>query len=103
MTEMTHLALLIVSSLLFVSCLSVLFLRMNTELRYCNLVKQDLVTNTTHFVILDKPLNHSVNQFLHLSNEGVDRDNPKVTFRSLSLYFHDSKDFLVKNCELEEP
>lgn len=50
------------------------FLKMSTELRYCNLMKHYLVIDTTNFVILDKPLNHSVAQFLYLSNEGIDLD-----------------------------
>lgn len=37
-------------------------------------MKHYLVIDTTNFVILDKPLNHSVAQFLYLSNEGIDLD-----------------------------
>lgn len=74
---------------------------MSTELRYCNLVKQDLVIDTTDFVILDKSLNHSVAQFLHQMKE-LTWITFEVTSTSLSLYFHDSKDFLVKDYKLRE-
>lgn len=47
--------------------------------------KQDLVTDAINVVILDKPLRHSVAQFLHLSNEGVDPDTFKALSTSLSL------------------
>lgn len=74
---------------------------MGTELRYCNLVKQDLVIDTTNFVILDKPLNHSVAQCLYQMKE-LTWITSKVRSSSLSLYFRDSKDFLVKDYKLEE-
>lgn len=52
---------------------------------------------------LDKPLNHFVAQFLHLSNEGVDLHKPLRSHPPPHLYFHDPKDFLVEGGELEEP
>lgn len=54
-------------------------------------------------MILDKPLSHSVAQFLHLSSEGVDLDTFKAISSFLHLCFHDSKDFLIEAGELQGP
>lgn len=73
---------------------------MSTELRYCNLVKQDLLIDTTSFMILGKPLNHSVFSFCICQMKGLTWITLKITSSSLSLYFHDSKD-LGYNCSSE--